>query len=420
MAAGGCAGRAAPWVAGTEDARVGEMQPNVSLWWASDLAIEVVEHKGIGHPDTICDALAEELSVGLCRWYLDRFGTVLHHNVDKALLCGGAARVGFGGGEVLAPIEILLAGRATGEVSGVRVPIEEIAIEGSRAWLRRNLRALDVERHVEIRCKVRAGSEALTHVFGKARAGVPLANDTSIGAGFAPATRLERVVLACADALGAMARDPAMPYVGEDVKVMGVRRGDAIRLTVACALVAKHVANLAAYREAREGIAGALARVARAEAQGEVHVVVNAADDLDASRVYLTATGTSAESGDDGQVGRGNRVNRLITPCRPMTLEAAAGKNPITHVGKLYQVAAHRLAAEVLCAVPEVVEAQCLLVSEIGSPIASPSITDVRVRTRDGALAPATERAIAAAVVAALPRALDLWRSIVAGEVTLF
>jgi S-adenosylmethionine synthetase len=397
------------------------VNPNVTLLPpANDAAIEIVEHKGIGHPDTICDALAEELSQGLCRWYLGRFGTVLHHNVDKALLCGGAAKARFGGGEVLAPIEIILAGRATAEVGGVRVPVEEIAIEGSRAWLRRNLRALDVDRHVDVRCKVRAGSAELTQLFARARVGTSLANDTSCGAGFAPASTLERVVLTCADTLRAMARDPSTPHIGEDVKVMGVRRGDAIRLTVACAFVAKHVPSLGAYKAAREELACALANAARAHAEGEVRVVVNAADDFDASRVYLTVTGTSAEAGDDGQVGRGNRVNRLITPCRPMTLEAAAGKNPITHVGKLYQVAAHRVAAEVVRAVPEVVEAQCLLLAEIGTPTTEPSIADIRVRTRDGKLAPAPERAVAAAVVEALPRAVDVWRSILAGEATFF
>jgi S-adenosylmethionine synthetase len=42
----------------------------------------------------------------------------------------------------------------------------------------------------------------------------------------------------------------------------------------------------------------------------------------------------------DAQFGRGNRINGLITPCRPMRLEAAAGKIPVTHVGKIYNVMA--------------------------------------------------------------------------------
>ena len=78
----------------------------------SNQPVEIVERKGIGHPDTICDALAEELSRNLCAYYLENFGLVLHHNVDKALLWGGSSLPKYGGGQIKAPIEIFLAGRA--------------------------------------------------------------------------------------------------------------------------------------------------------------------------------------------------------------------------------------------------------------------------------------------------------------------
>ena len=83
--------------------------------------VEIVERKGLGHPDTICDALAEQLSIALCNFYQERFGLLLHHNVDKVLLWGGIARPAFGGGKVLAPSEIFLAGRATQEFKGVQI-----------------------------------------------------------------------------------------------------------------------------------------------------------------------------------------------------------------------------------------------------------------------------------------------------------
>lgn len=78
-----------------------------------DDSVEIVERKGLGHPDTICDALAEAFSRNLCREYLARFGSILHHNVDKALLCGGRSAPAFEGGAILSPIDIYLAGRAT-------------------------------------------------------------------------------------------------------------------------------------------------------------------------------------------------------------------------------------------------------------------------------------------------------------------
>lgn len=56
--------------------------------------MEIVERKGTGHPDTICDALAENLSAALRRFWLEMIGAVPHYNVDKVLLRGGAARRG--------------------------------------------------------------------------------------------------------------------------------------------------------------------------------------------------------------------------------------------------------------------------------------------------------------------------------------
>lgn len=128
----------------------------VSAVKLADEEVEVVEQKGLGRPDTICDALTESFSCALCREYRHRFGDILHHNVDKALLWGGRAIPMFGGGEVVSPISIYLAGRATSEVGTERIPITDIAIESSRAWLRANIHALNPERHVRI--------NALSHV----------------------------------------------------------------------------------------------------------------------------------------------------------------------------------------------------------------------------------------------------------------
>ena len=343
--------------------------------------VEIVEHKGIGHPDTMCDAFAESFAVSLARFYRDRFGKILHFNVDKALLVGGAAKPAFGGGEVTSPIQVFLSGRATREVSGVRVPVDEIALDAAKGWVRENMHALDPERHVTWRCLVGGGSVDLVDIFGQSE-GPRLANDTSIGVGYAPLSPLERAVLAAADVLRDLARTAR--DVGEDVKVMGVRRHDALSLTVACAFVGAHLRDVDAYAERRAVVARAVVEAARRSAGREVSVEVNTGDDLAAGRAFLTVTGTSAEAGDDGEVGRGNRVNGLITPGRPMSLEAAAGKNGVTHVGKLYNVAAHRIAAAIVENVAAVAEAHCFLVSRIGHPIDDPRVVDVRLRTKDG------------------------------------
>lgn len=344
-----------------------------------DSPVEIVERKGLGHPDTICDAIAEHVSVRLCRHYLERFGTILHHNVDKLLLVAGGTRPAFGGGEITAPIELYLGGRAVDDVGGARVPVAEIAVEAARAWLRRHLPRLDLERQVRIVPHIRPGSVELGRMFARAGSGAPLANDTSCGAGFAPLTPLERAVLEVERTLNAAETKRHHPEIGTDVKVMGVRAGEALRLTVSCAFVDRHVADLADYVAKKAGVEALATEAARRASGMEARVEVNTGDDVARGEIYLTVTGTSAEAGDDGEVGRGNRAGGLITPYRPMTMEAAAGKNPVSHVGKLYGLMAGRIATAITGALGRGVAAECLLLSQIGRPIDDPQIADVCV-----------------------------------------
>ena len=395
---------------------------NLNVWGDPGLPpgrrpVEIVERKGIGHPDTICDGIAEQVGIGLCRAYLDAFGVILHHNVDKVLLCGGASRPAFGGGEVTAPIEIYLAGRATERCGGKAIPIHDLAVAACREWLASHLPSLDVERHVRVVSRLRPGSVDLVDLFE--RGGTAPANDTSVGAGFAPPTDLERVVLAVEQALNAPATKAAHPAIGEDVKVMGVRQGGRIDLTVGCAMVVRHLPDLAAYADQVAAVRAIALDVAAAVTGLAVEAVVNAADDLAAGSVYLTVTGTSAEAGDDGEVGRGNRVGGLITPGRPMTLEAAAGKNPVSHVGKLYNVLAGRIAEGVAQALPEVPDVGCLMVSRIGRRVDDPACIDVALAGVD--TPSARERsAVEGVVTAELGRLEALRADLLAGRVRLY
>jgi len=378
---------------------------------------EMVERKGRGHPDSLCDALAENLSIALSRFYLERFGAILHHNVDKALLLGGAARPAFGGGELVEPIEITLAGRATRRWRDVEVPVEELAIESAREWLARHLRGIDAARDVRIVPRIRETSPDLAALFlRRGEAGVALANDTSFGAGFAPLDRLERAVLAVEQRLAAPETRAACPEIGEDVKVLGVRSDERLELTVACAFVGRHVRDLGDYLAKKERVRGLAVAAAREACGGEVEVVVNAADGETADSVYLTVTGLSAEAGDDGQVGRGNRVNGLITPYRPMSLEAAAGKNPVSHTGKLYSLLAARIARKLADGLAGVDEAYCFLLSRIGSPVSEPQLADVALRVAEpGAIEP-LRRDAARIVREELRAAGSLWREVLAGQ----
>jgi S-adenosylmethionine synthetase len=347
--------------------------------------VEIVERKGHGHPDTVCDLLSERLSVALSRHYLERFGRILHHNVDKCLLAAGKSLPRFGGGEVLAPIELHFAGRATLEARGERVPLDNLLHETVTGFFAERFRHLDPERHLRLASHIRPGSPELVDLFTRQQpAGAPYANDTSCGCGYAPLSELERIVLAVEQRLNAPAVKRQLPAAGEDIKVMGVRNGTALDLTISCAFIDRHLATLDDYLAAREGVAREARTIAEAIARRPVTVTVNSADDPEAGALYLTVTGSSAECGDDGMTGRGNRANGLITPMRPMTMEAVAGKNPVTHVGKLYNVGALLIAQRVIEALPDIEAAECRLVSRIGRPISEPQIAELRLSRHDG------------------------------------
>ena len=381
--------------------------------------VEVVERKGIGHPDTLCDAIAEAICVRLCQAYVDQFGMILHHNVDKVLLCAGASRPSFGGGKLVGPIEIYLAGRATFDWRGARIEVNDIAVDACRVLLKRIVPGLDPERDVRIVPRFGRASADLAQLFER-HGRAPLANDTSFGAGFAPFTDLERVVLGVEGALTSLATRHVHPEIGSDVKIMGVRTRDRIALTVGCAFVDRHVASLAAYESMRQQVRSFAVDTARGLTDLTVEATVNAGDDLAAGSVFLTVTGTSAESGDDGEVGRGNRASGLITPYRITSLEAAAGKNPASHPGKLYNVVSARIAAALVEHVTGVRSASCLLVSRIGHPIDDPQLVDVGIEIGESQAIDSIRAQIDDVARDQLQRFPEVRADLLAGRVTLF
>ncbi len=360
---------------------------NIHIEPASDRAIEdehveIVERKGLGHPDSVCDGVAERVSRALARMYLDRFGTVLHFNTDETQLVAGTAAPAFGGGEVLEPIYLLVVGRATKTYDGERIPAETVALEAARGYLDEQFPYLDVGSDVIVDVRLGEGSGDLQEVFGEDGA-VPMANDTSYGVGHAPLTETERIVYNTEHSLNADYAEEN-PVVGQDIKVMGKREGDRIDVTVAVATIDRFVESLQAYREAVEGVREYVADLAGDYTDREVTVHVNTADDYEEGAIYLTTTGTSAEQGDDGSVGRGNRASGLITPNRPMSMEATSGKNPVNHIGKIYNLLSTEIAESVVAEVDGIRQLQVRLLSQIGQPIDHPHVADAAVITEDG------------------------------------
>jgi S-adenosylmethionine synthetase len=344
--------------------------------------IEIVERKGRGHPDYIADAVSEEVSRALCLYYLKTFNTILHHNVDKSLVVGGRASPRFGGGDVEEPITIIVAGRAVTQVIEdgqiKAVPIGPIALGAMKEFLRRNFRFLDIDRHVVCNYMIKQGSVDLMENFNASQE-MPLSNDTSFGIGYAPLSETERIVYETETYLNSLNVKKELPSIGEDVKVMGLRNMNRIDLTIAVPQISSLTPDLDHYLSIKSEIQNRIYDLAMRLTKREVYVHVNTADNPSKGIVYLTVTGTSCENGDDGNTGRGNRVYGLITPCRPMSLEAAAGKNPVNHVGKIYNILAGNIAQKIFREVKGIKEVYVKLLSQIGKPIDQPMITDVQL-----------------------------------------
>jgi S-adenosylmethionine synthetase len=268
-------------------------------------ANEYVERKGLGHPDSICDAVMEAICLNLSRAYLEAAGRVLHHNIDKGLLVAGQTELKLGGGKVIAPMRLVVGDRATERFGDQRIPVGEIVETTARQWLQRHLRFVDPQSHLVIQNELQPGSAELVGIFGPPNAPATAsytANDTSAAVGYAPLTETEHLVLAAEHFLNSHEFKQEFPETGEDVKV-----------------------------------------------------------------------------------GRGNRVNGLISLCRPMTMEAAAGKNPVSHVGKIYNLLAHQIANSIYHSVEGVEKIYVWLVSQIGRPLEQPWFASAQLALVPGA-----------------------------------
>jgi S-adenosylmethionine synthetase len=342
--------------------------------------VEIVERKGIGHPDSISDGIAESVSRALCHAYLENFGGILHHNTDEVQITAGESDPHFGGGEIIKPMDILLTGRGVSEFEGKKVGIDRIAIMAAKEYLKENLNNLDVESTAVVECKIGHGSGDLVDVFG--RDGMPSANDTSFGVGFSPFSETEKIVLATEEFLNSKKFKKKYPQVGEDIKVMGLREDDKIVLTTAVAMVSKYVDGRDTYINVKEELTDIITYLALKQTDREVETFLNTGDDNNCKTekgYYLTVTGTSAEMGDDGSVGRGNRCNGLITPNRPMSMEATSGKNQINHVGKIYNLLSNKMADEITRDVEGIQQIHIMILSQIGKPIDQPKAASAQI-----------------------------------------
>jgi S-adenosylmethionine synthetase len=348
--------------------------------------MEIVERKGWGHPDTICDAVMEAVAVRLAQAYLKTCGRVLHFNADKGILVAGQVACRFGGGAVLAPMRLVMGDRATFEWKGKRIPVKEIAERTAYKWFKQHLPRIEPLKDLECQFELKPASEELRSVAERPREAV--ANDTSATVGYAPLTPTERLVFQIERFLNGPSFKKAFPDTGEDVKVLAVRNGRDVTVTVAMPFLAPLIRRESEYFKRKAAAGRVLTDFVMRKSGTDFSpcIYLNVLDQPGGGEAgaYLTLLGTSAELGDSGEVGRGNRVCGIISLHRPASAEAAPGKNPVAHVGKIYNVLAQVLAEDIYKKVPGLLDVTVWITSQIGRPISSPQAVAVEVIPRRG------------------------------------
>ena len=381
-----------------------------------ELDVEIVERKGLGHPDTLCDSIMEQVAQALAHMYLERTGAVRHFNCDKALLAAGSVRHHWGGGSVVEPMRLVIGDRATTIWNGEDLHVAELTVETARQWIGSHLRHVDPVAHLVYDVALKPGSPELSGLYAE----TVVANDTAAAVGYAPMTETERLVLETERHANSKGFKALFPETGEDVKVMGVRSGRTLDLTVAMPLLDRHLANEGEYFERKRSVQEALAAHARQQLTtlDDFTLTLNATDHRGGglAGIYASVLGVSAESADSGEVGRGNRANGVISFCRPGGGEAIAGKNPVGHVGKIYGMLAFALADTLVRRVDALAEVTVWMCSQIGRPIDQPHRVFLLTHVKPGAVLGDVERAARTVVDEALADLPTFCRALMTGE----
>lgn len=354
----------------------------------ADSEFEIVERKGRGHPDTLSDRLAELLSRTYSKYTLDKYGAILRHQFDKLSLMGGKCDVRFGGGNFRSPVRLLINGRATPKIGNEIVEFRDLLINTASKFLEKELRNFEFLANCRIIWENTSnstrgmiadedgGDSAIHHRFHPRslkdlpESSRPIANDTAVGCAWAPYTPLEKLVLNVEQKLTSDDTWEKYPWMGSDCKIMTYRIGEKVNLTVSIPQVSTYVHSISEYKENYNTILSIIQEIIADSQFKNVEITLNPGDDTDKEMLYLRFTGSCIESGDEGQVSRGNRLGGVISSRRPFSIEGLSGKNPSYHAGKLYSVAAWDIAQEIY--EEQKIPCEVYIASQIDRPLDDP------------------------------------------------
>lgn len=347
--------------------------------------IEIVERKGLGHPDTIADGIAESISIAYSKYCLENFGAILHHNVDKAIVLGGQCSLEYGRGELLKPFRILLAGRMSRNFGNQEIDIKNIQTKAVKNYFKKILPRLNFERDLEFHTFT-SSSSRIPHWFSPRAIDDlpeyknPHANDTATIVGFWPLSVLEQIVLASEKYFYEFDPEvrPRFDFVGGDIKIMALRREKDVELTLCVPFHADKITSQKEYLERKALIESGLRKFLQKGFGNLLDIIlkINTQDQKirsekdDGRGRYLTVIGSALDYGEEGISGRGNRCRGLISSMRSSTVESVYGKNPVYHVGKVYSLIAQEISRQI--GIHFDCETTVIVTTRNGDPLYSP------------------------------------------------
>lgn len=305
-----------------------------------DRRIEIVERKGIGHPDTLADALAESVSMEYARYCKANFGAILHHNVDKLYIGAGHFKIGYGFCEMLEPVKVFVNGRMSKSFNGSNIDLDQICQKAIRQYLGSTLPYLG-EDQVAINSNSTQHTKVPHWFSPRGKIDLPeyenlRANDTSVCVSHWPMTTSERLAYELERYFWDMKEDfpvPKFKQFGQDIKVMVSREDHHIDVTVCLPVISTQISSLDDndfYVLEAEDALNKLAEEIVAGTEYSVRVRANPYQ-----RIYMLGIGSCIECGEEGVVGRGNMNSGIIPIFRSHSVEAWAGKNPVYHTGRV-------------------------------------------------------------------------------------
>jgi S-adenosylmethionine synthetase len=202
-------------------------------------------------------------------------------------------------------------------------------------------------------------------------------NDTSLGVGFSPFSTLELLIINIEKTLNSNEFHKKNPWIGSDIKIMGFRYINDYKITMCVPQIGSAVKSIKEYKDNIKKVRKIITKILGKYKIFQYNLDINTRDNYENGELYLTAIGSSIESGDEGLVGRGNRVQGFIAPMRPMSMEGAAGKNPVYHIGKIYYVMAQRISEKIYKKFK--IQNEVALVSQSGRDLLDPWIVFVGV-----------------------------------------